>query len=256
MLNFNKYLLQEKILYDIEDDVEFLYSFFKDDIEEIERTGMLKENMFPKRIITTAQLTSDKAKKANKINPCNIHINDFVGLFTSYFFYKPKQDNNDISIIGMRIHKNAFNLIIKDTKGDLNIASEHYSGIEKEFTSTKIKGSIRHELTHWIDDTFNNSNIKNILKNNGVMKKMKHKGYDNVNLLSFEIYAILQNIYQLKLDNSDIWDEITFDEMIYMINSLGSIKKNTSKKDFDIWKRKIKRKMYKEGILGKNMINK
>lgn len=253
--NFDKYIIQEKIIYDIDEDVELIYSFFEDYINKINKTGII-ERLPMKEIISSEILTSEIHRKCHSKNPCDIFINDYD--LNSDNFYQPSGDLNSLNIgkaiISLRLNKSAIKFIRDEFSGDISKANAYHYGVKEEFYSHRIKGSIRHELAHWIDDTINNSHISDILSNNGVKRKMRSKDYNTVNILDFEIFAIMQNIYQLSIDFKDIWDNLTFDQMLYKSTSLKHIKASSNTKDYSTWKRKIKRKMYKEGILGINMI--
>jgi hypothetical protein len=252
MLKFNEFIT-EKIHYDIDIDVNFLYSFFKEDIEEVMKTGEIRDGMFAKKIIYSSELKSNKCKEAHMLNPCYIHLNDYGGTSNGNY-YRPKIfSHTSKSTISVKVSKSAIDFTNKYKNGSVIKATEEHPQIKLEFSPTRIKSSIRHELAHWLDDTMNNSHITKMLKDRTVRKKLKKAKHDNVNSLYFEIYAIIQNIYQLKLDNEDIWDDLSFEDMLYLNPSLSSIKKKMNNHDYNAWKKEVKRKMYKEDILGKNM---
>ena len=246
----NIFSFNEKILYDIDQDVNIIYSYFKSEINEIKKTGIIKSDYFKTRVITTFDLVSEKSKLAHNKNPCYITLNNNEGNY-----YKPSNNESDISNISISVNPNAINYLMEEHDGDIISASKIYPIIKEEFKEYKIKGSIRHELAHWIDDTTNNYHISKKLFKTGMINYLNKKGYNNINVSNFEIYSIMQNIYELKMEYNDEWNKLTFIEMLQKNPILKNIYKTLDKKDFEFWKKTIKKKMYKEGILGKNMKN-
>mgnify|MGYP000110725046 CR=1 FL=1 len=128
------------------------------------------------------------------------------------------------------------------------------TNLKKEQFEEKIKGSIHHELAHWLDDTLHNFHItkrveKQMQKNTRDLKNIP------VNVTNFEIEAQMHNIKQLYNKYSDIWDNLTFIDMINKSPSLISVYNSTPKTFKDGWLKKLKTRMYREGLLGKNMVN-
>lgn len=231
------------ILYDVDNIYDM---FFKKDCEEILKSKKLTKNMFKEHIYSTDKLESPECIEANKYNPCKILINSLV----TGNAYNPLT-----SIIYLGLGKNLLNFV-DNYNGDLTSAFDSLTDTTQknnflnEFKEYKIKSSIYHELVHWIDDTTNNRHIH---------KKIK-KQYDTkipipmVNNQNFEIQSQIHAIYVLKQHNSDIWNNISFDEMINLLPSLTVVKQQMLKSGlYNNWKRKIIRRMHREGLLGKNM---
>ena len=246
----NLFSFNEKILYDIDEDVNLIYSYFKNEIDKIKETGIVKSDYFKITVITTSDLVSEKSRLAHSKNPCYITLNNNKGNY-----YQPSTNEYSKSDISISVNPNAIDYVIEDHNGDIVSASKIYPIIKEEFKEYKIKGSIRHELAHWIDDTTNNYHISKKLFKTGIRNYLDKKGYNNVNISNFEIYSIMQNIYELKMEYKDEWNKLTFIEMLQKNPVLNNIYRTLDKKDFEFWKKTIKRKMYKEGILGKNMKN-
>jgi hypothetical protein len=145
-------ILSEKLT-DVDTDVDMLYDkYFKGDVDAIERTGFVTSAMFEKSETDTSILTSPDSIRCHEVNPCVIKINPGLN------YYNP---NN--KIIGIGVSKNAYNFVIDYVDGSIERAIEYLQDEHqrktfiKEFTEARIKGSIHHELAHWIDDTLNNS---------------------------------------------------------------------------------------------------
>lgn len=252
--------ITERILTKIDNDVDFLYSFFKGDLEEIARTKIITKDMFSKEhIIDSSELTSELSIKSHKLNPCKIYINHKFPNSYGHNFYSPKNskipiDRNN-STIGISIHKEAINIILYDYNGSIFKANMDIPNILDEFESYKIRGSIRHELAHWYDDTLHNNHITKMFTRNKSPKDIKKQDTGNINATPFEIHAIMQNIYEASQELKYLWEDLTFDELVEMLPSLRTIKSNMNHKEYIKWKKTVKRKMYKGGILGKNMRN-
>lgn len=249
-----KKLLKENLLSErltqVDSDVDLLYNtYFKKGVDYINKTGIVNRELFKRDRTTTNILTSEESIKANELNECTILVNNPKGNT-----YNPSE-----KIITISISNDATNFIIDDFKGDLNAASNYLhepqrSNLKKEFTEERIKGSIHHELAHWVDDTMNNQHIKK-----RTLKAMEIGTVDiggiPVNSTKIEIQAQIHNIKQLHNKFKDEWDEMSFNEMIshspplnFVFRQLkGDIKTN--------WLRNLKTRMHREGLLGKNMVN-
>jgi hypothetical protein len=244
----NEGLLSEKLTM-VDDDVDLIYdTYFKDDIEEINRTGIVTEKMFKYSLTDTSILKSEEAMRAHELNPCSIHIN------AGKNGYAPLTKDIYVSV-----NFGAFEFVL-DFKGDLSIAAEklpsgtHKNNFSKEFTLEKIKGSIHHELAHWIDDTFNNQHIEK-----RIQKQMSAGTSDlkniPVNMTKFEIQAQIHNVKQLHNKYNDIWDSLSFMDMIKLSPALNVVYNQLNPEQLKQWTRDLKTRMYRENLLGKKMAN-
>jgi hypothetical protein len=237
---YKNFLIKEELNI-VDSDIDMIYDrFFKEDIDYIEEFGKLRYNCFPLYEIYTSILTDEKCKKAHSINPCIIKINNRL----TNNSYNPID-----KVIGFSINNNALNFAkeyptLNDAKNDL-VSEYEINGFLKEFTEEKIKGSIHHELGHWLDDTFNNQHIEKELNK-------KSKGVD-FNSGSIEREGQMYNIYQLRKKNIDIWDNLTFDDVIEMSNTLSLVNRQLKGETNIEWRKNILKRMYREGLLGKNM---
>jgi hypothetical protein len=147
---------------------------------------------------------------------------------------------------------------IKQNSNDFDKALDYleYEDVKKiksDLSEEKIKGSIHHELTHWLDDTFNNHRVKRAIDR--FIKKNKKVGRNNIPIDAdtLEIQAQIHNIHQLKRKHQDIWDTLTFNEMMNMSITIRVVYNNLPLKYRDRWVRDLKTRMYREGLLGKRM---
>lgn len=253
MKSLIKKLLREELLDErltnIDDDVNLLYTkYFEYDVNRFEETGFFGKDLFLSTSTDTSILKSKECVEANKLNHCIIRIN------TGDNHYAP---NNKRIAIG--INANAANFIIDNggyfqkALNSLNSPQQRHT-LSREFTEEKIKGSIHHELVHWIDDTLNNRHIQKRI-NKATELGTRDIGGINVNSTKFEIQAQIHNIKQLHNKYSNMWDNISFWDMIKMSPSLTSINNQLTGDERKEWIRNIKHRMHREGLLGKNMIH-
>jgi len=246
-------LFKERLM-NVDDDVDMIYDYyFKKDFEEIEETKSLDGISFEQKEYNTSFLNSPLAKKTHKLNPCKI----FVNIGDNHY-------NPSSSVIAISVNDNAVNFVRDNFNGNI-IDAYHYvkkaEGSRKaenfmnEFSEHKIKGSIHHELAHWIDDTLHNRHI-----NSRAIKAMElgtnmTKGGLPINADKMEIQGQIHNIKQLKNKYNDIWDELTFDELKSLTPTINIVNKQLSGDIKDKWIRDLKKRMHREGLLGKKMIN-
>ena len=253
MKGYIKKLLRENLivekLVNVDNDVDDLYRmFFKDDIDEISRTGFITNDMFQKQNTNTDILTDDESIQSNELNPCGIYVN--YGLNG----YIPEKN-----IISISFASGAKNYVM-DFGGDLNKAIDALSdetqkiNLRTEFSEEKLKGSIHHELAHWIDDTMNNRHVRSRLEKQ-VKFNTRDLGGIPVDATKMEIQGQIHNVKQLKNKYSDKWDEITFADMMKLSPTLSIIHRDLPYKFKSKWIRDLKTRMHREGLLGKNMIN-
>ena len=246
-------LVQERLM-NVDDDVDMIYDyFFKDDIEKIQKTKSLNGIDFESKEYNTSFLNSSLSKKSSKLNRCIIFIN------VASNHYNPTQ-----SVISVSISDNAINFANEGFGGNL---IEAYNYLKKregnrkadnfmnEFSEYKIKGSIHHELAHWIDDTLHNNHIKSrINKANELGIGINKKGLP-INVDKMEIQGQIHNIKQLKNKYNDVWDDLTFDELKSLTPIINFVYNQLKGDIRDKWIRDLKTRMHREGLLGKNMEN-
>ena len=243
-------LLNERLM-DVSEDVDNIYEkYFMADCEIMRDTGMLESDMFDRSEFSTSDLTSPLALKAHALNPCTILIN------VRNNFYNPNKN-----IISLGINKSATNFI-KDNGYSLLKAQQRLINdgsqvdakrLRGEFNYSRVKGSIHHELVHWIDDTLNNRHIRKAVdissKKNSTIDSKGRARY----LQPMEIQALIHNIVQLNREYKSTWDELSFEEMINSSASLSSTMGGFSQSQKAEWKKVMINRMNREGLLGKNM---
>ena len=168
--------------------------------------------------------------------------------------YQPSKSNIYISV-----NENAKNLVL-GFDGDIQEASKYIeegfrrTNFLREFVPEKIKGSIHHELAHWIDDTFNRGHI---LKRLNKQVELGTRNLKNipVNMTKMEIQGQIHNVKQLYNKYKEIWDELSFMQMVKMSPPLNLIYNELNFEQKKTWTRDLKTRMFRENLLGKKMIN-
>lgn len=118
-----------------------------------------------------------------------------------------------------------------------------------EMTPSKIKGSINHEFAHYVDDVLNNRHITDKLEKGKYQVKSKFNSDVDTYM---EIEGQIHNIAQLKRDNLEQWDSMSFDDMISIHGTFQFVKR-MPKVAYENWRKMLTRRMAREGLLGKSM---
>jgi len=244
--------LNEKLT-NIDDDVNLIYDeYFREGVEEFEETKRMTRNLFTPGEGDTSMLKDPESIEANAINPCTIYVNKMVN------HYDP-----NAKIVSVSANIQAIDFLIEAADGYLvraqkKLPYDQADSLAKEFTEERIKGSIHHELAHWIDDTMHNQHIKKFVDRN----IEKHKAGEpipynktTVNAIPMERQAQIHNIKQLHNKYKDIWDTLTFSDMMALSNALTATMTSLPAPLRAQWIKDTKMRMYREGLLGVKMIN-
>src|ERR1035437_3960517 len=242
-----KNLLSEQLV-NVDEDVDMLYvKYFEYDVNELAKTGIIRNDMFLNTETNTVILKSKECVEAHKLNMCIIKIN------TGSNFYSPLNNT-----IGIGISNNSLNYVKTEANGNFRVAIDSLpndrqkESLSREFNEEKIKGSIHHELAHWIDDTLHNKHIRKRL-NKATEIGTRDLGGIPVNSTKMEIQGQIHNIKQLYNKYKDIWDTLSFSELVKYSPALSTINNNLSGDIKTKWIRDLKTRMHREGLLGKNM---
>lgn len=249
-------------IYDISRDVDLIYTLcFKDGVEKIKRTGKVDYNTFNTCELDSSILLTETSRKAHRKNPVSIVCNSLGNYFSN--FYSPSEQK-----IALGISSTALDFAVNSLKGKIEDAVNyleyyHYQGFLSEFEEHKIKGTIQHELAHWIDDTLYKGFLKKFTEKaqqkrdsgKSVSEARRARGLP-MNASSIEIQAQIHAIEQAKRKFSDIWDDLYLDDLFVKIPSLRSIYLQLNEKERKIWLKKLRSRMSREGLLGEKMIYK
>lgn len=249
--NIEENLLTEK-LNDIDSDVDFIYdNYFKQTVDLISSGKKVSHSDFPKNITETSVLTADDCVKANNLNPCTIYINYGSN------FYRPSN-----GVLHLSFNSNAINWLL-DNDGDFKEALENLDNenqkqsFSKEFSEEKIKGSINHELLHWIDDTLNNRHLSKTLKKAQEIGTKDFKGIP-FNSSKIEIQGQMGNIKQLynlfkRQNDLKTWNSLRFMDLVNMSPTLNLVYRELDIDSRAKWIRHLMTRMHREGLLGDRM---
>jgi predicted nucleotidyltransferase len=249
-------LFETFIVNDLNVDIDYIYNkYYKHIIDQYNNEGILYlDKLTEYHSFSSTELKSNIAIKTNAINPCEIIINDLS--YNSPGTYEFKKN-----LIYFNILNSVYNFIngfgnyktvtFKNYIGNLSDLSNNlkYSEFEpilikldqiesfyNEFKEERIKGTIGHELTHWID---------NILNNAEFMELNKFK-YNKRYLHYLEINALVNNVYQYIRNNNN-----NNNDLKYVLKNLPSIRTVYAKLDDDdkiLFKKRLLKRLNREGI--------
>lgn len=220
------------------------------------------------------ELPSATSKKASAVNPVTI----FCGIYKGSFY------NPTDKAIYISVNKSALRAYYDDITAD-DIDPEQLDSYRSETeTTSTVKSTTYHELSHWIRDSLNNSHIGKMVNRiqssmdagksqDSVVRKIKNQGLPHTYMTNYEIDALIHNIKQFKRDTPKAkWNSLTLLEMIRMIPSINNVYIDISKKYMAFygssgdlnkpsWRKDwakeyvklLLKRMYKEGLLGDNM---
>jgi len=260
-MRFRQYLNEKT--YKISTDVDLIYNkYFKKILKPIQK-GDIKTFMsmldktrtiggeYSFGNIESSKLKSKQSKIASDTNPVDIKM----GVFDAGSFYRPSKN-----MIYLSLNKNVISILstcveIDDVKRRLgNKVAERFLN---ELSEGSMKGSIYHELSHWLNDTFHNFNITKRLDKAQKVQDMSimQKG-GSVLFTDYEIDAQVHAIKQLKRVYKKEWDTITWDKIVQYKASFNVIfdqlKRSPAKIQKSYMKTMLKR-LNREKLLGKAM---
>jgi hypothetical protein len=248
-----KKLLRENLLNErltnVDSDVDLLYDmFFKEKIDKINETGIVNRDILTLDTTYTDILESPESIKANELNSCVIYVNKNGNSY-----------NPNSGIIMISVNRDAVEYVVDQHGGDLKVAIlsldiQQQNSLRNEFTEERIKGSIHHELAHWIDDTMNNRHIQKVINKARELGSGSLYGVP-INSTKTELQAQIHNVKQIYNKHKDKWDTMTFLELIHNSPVLNTISKQLEGDVRKKWVRDLKTRMHREGLLGKNMVN-
>jgi len=278
MLRHRSYLTEA--VFDIQMDVDWLYE--KSGLSRLEgalKTGDIAKIeqafswIFKKRILLrtdSSKLRSVAAKRAHEINPVSILVQK-----KNYApVYRPPQRervrNRQTGAVSLRgelkpgsIEINVPSSFIKIIQTAIQRRDDAYIDkrlvhpqiFRKMFEAGSLKGTIAHELSHWVNDSLNNwaVSIENV--------RRKRDGLDDSNQMQAELDAQIHNIAQIKHSLGDAYEAFTWTDLFQTENSLTSNFQvfhrgkpiTLGPKDFDKMMRRFAQRMRREGLLTKPM---
>ena len=213
----------------------------------------------PIRTFPSSSLKSENAKKAHAVNPIEIHVwlvsPPRLGAGN---YYSPSQKAIHISL-DYKIADAMLNRLS-------TIPLHQIPMLRNEVSELKHKATIRHELTHWIDDSLHNFYITKSLNNIDDLKREKKTkqaeiaykkdlshNQSDVYMAPVEINAMVNQIaeYKRRVGNKK-YDSLSWSELMIELPSLGSINAKFGSK----WRKKMFERLSREELIGKNFQSK
>jgi len=255
MKSFAEFLIEKT--FNVQIDVDYLYTKSKLDVlvslidaGDIEglRKFLSKGKTFLS--ISSNELKSRSAKQASKIKPVLID----VGVFKGGSYYDTRTN-----YIQLSLNKSALQYFMtldldpKNAERELNKVSNRFM---KEFKPSAIKGTIAHELAHWIDDVLHNQFLSNrvtIAREKGIIGLAgKH---NDVNHTEFEVNSQIHAIKEIKRSmGAREYNKITWIGLIQQKSSLMSnFKHFLSESDYNEFMISFVKRLHREKLLAKTL---
>ena len=149
--------------------------------------------------INSAKLKSMDARQAHKVNPINI----FIGFPTEEPFYSP---NFNVIVIGPPLA----NLDPLTGSGMMAAIDDEglYDFFEHFSSEQMVKNLIRHELTHWLDDSLHNFHLRRKSEKGQITGRSE----DVVDY--YELQAIIHQVDQLRADLGEKYFDLTWQQFL------------------------------------------
>jgi predicted SprT family Zn-dependent metalloprotease len=257
--------------FDIDSDVDYIWnlygkkliSYYKKNSQDIYNVFMRNSDVeFVS--LDSSSLPSDLSKKAYSVNPVMIRI----GVFRSGSAYNIKGKE-----IRLSLNRNAV-LELGPSGLKNKEALVKFPTIKSEFTEKSIRGTIAHELTHWISDSIRNSHLKKTIADidkaiNDLNKKFnkasnhEHKKEAEKKLFDFQIASLHEQdayvhaIKEIKRSyTQEKWDKLRTEDLVNIKPSFFSVFNRFTAYPEEVYFAFYKRffgRLAKEGLLGKNM---
>ena len=239
MKTFKQHL--KEATFNLDNDVNFIYNkYFKKYLDYMHKNNdFLKVN---KVRISSSMLRSADSKKAHKLNPVTIFIGEKNGNIYLPFKKEIHLSLNDNAVNAMQ-HPKFKNSAVRDTGNPM---------LADEFSAKKIKATIYHELSHWVDDSLHGNYIANALTKHG-----GQLGTTNISVgvHPIEINAQIHGVKAYKQQMSPIkYDRLTFDDLISKNVSLNTVVAKLKKTgEYETWRKIFIKRLAREKLLGKSM---
>jgi len=203
----------------------------------------------PLKVFESSQLKSDLAKQAHEVNPVTIYTH----LIGDGNMYTPTKSTIYISLQAGAYFAMSGNLAF--------VPFHQIAMLRNETLDVRVKSTIRHELTHWLDDSLHNFYITKALKAtqqvkqdggdwNRTLEKTLYNGEIDAYLGAHEINAAVNQIAEVKRRISKAkWDKMTYQDLLTMIPSLDVSNERLGAP----FRRKLFTRMAREDLLGLNM---
>lgn len=268
--------LREGVL-DFEKDVDSIYNaFFHPIVEKLQR-GEMSETEFAWAINQEVSMSSSEMVD-RRILQSTILVQAARAIPVEFKFH-----TSGLPATGRYDTKNKIIYFtfaqdyVMDLLGIINFdltSSDSWSQRVKDEVTRFVQGestkeTIRHELTHWVDDVRSNGALSNQIARAKVPRgeeptkdniKAFNKltgGHQNKNLGPAEINAIVNGIAEIRTKTlSSVWDDLTFDQLIdnsQALYAVASFIQSEQPDEYQKWRNLVIKRMARENLLGKKM---
>jgi len=202
--------------------------------------------------VSSGELKSKQAKTAHEINPI------IIGFYADNLgnYYSP----ND-KIIHYSFNYNVID-IIRANRGDIvatkrTLPDNQRDRFENELNDIALKGTIYHELSHWLDDTLHNQHIKKMIDlglNDPNPVSVASQGHADPVLTVYELDAQIHALKQMKRQLKGKYNDIWWDDVFTLKPSFYSVfNKAAVSKEYDEYMKRLTKRMHREGLLTKKL---
>jgi hypothetical protein len=200
-------------------------------------------------------------RRALALNPIRVA----AGISDGGNIYSPRAKTVFISFNAV-LHKMIYEALIHNRSFEeflTQFDKRHHANITQELRGETVKGSIAHEISHWMTDTFHNQHISKLVMkagaatNIGRRQDIMNKGEVNTYMTDYEIDAQVHAIRQLRRPHTQAsWDLLTLDDLLDASPPMRTVVDDIARIDRSQLSRYFKlllRRLHRERLLGKNM---
>jgi hypothetical protein len=255
MKSFKEFVLQEALLNILNSDIDLIYQpikpivekFHKDIInsiqtkeyEDIQKNAYQYMRQF-RRIIKTipsSQLKSPVIREANAIKPINILVLNHAESAS----YNPSKSHINIGISMAALH----GLTIFS-----QLTTDEYNRIQSDFSHNRYQQTIRHELTHCIDDAIHKLHLSKGSNNAEHFEKIVKGGTADAYLGPTEINAAIHQLAEIKRRiGVQRYNMLTWSNLLELSPGLQSLDRRLGR----AWRKKMFLRMSRENLIGPKM---
>ena len=251
----SNYVINEA-MFDIYEDVDYIWEngfkvvieYYKNNPKEIYNICSIKKDKIVV-ILKSINLPSSISKEASLDNPIDIYIG-FINVGNSYDVRNRR--------INLTLNCSAIEALGLNGLEYIHKVEKTYPTIASEFSKLSLRGTISHELAHWLDESYHDKNITRILKQ--VTKDKNKKNFSKTYFSLATIQEIDANIHAINSMKHELgqeeWDKLTFMDILSKKPSLKHAfdkLKTLDKKRYFEWKKRFFGRMAREGLIGKNV---
>lgn len=253
--DFNVYSLKEK-LHDIRQDVDFIYNnSFKELVDDIANDQLRDiedyclSNSTDIRIFKSSQLKTKDCRKANEITPISI----YCGIYDSSFYSFGKEKEIKISINSDALDYFINKINIPNTKS-------FFRRLKNQVNENRMKASIAHELTHWIDDSIYKLFYNIVGDEIDPSKRDELLSFRSglMDTTYYEIQAQIHGVQEIKNSYSiEEWNKLSVNDLFELYPPLADVidkvYRSFNKEIAHSWIKAFLKRLNREHLLGKNM---